>query len=61
MYMKPPNIMKRSVGEYRASFMRPHIVPAMFTENAATGTIIIMLCTMESVISHSGTGPPTRW
>ena len=61
MYMKPPNIMKRSVGEYRASRMRPHMVPAMLMEKAATGTIIIMLCTMDSVISHSGTGPPIRW
>jgi hypothetical protein len=26
-----------------------------------TGMIIIMLCTMDSVISQPGTGPPTRW
>ena len=27
----------------------------------ATGTIIIMLCTMDSVTIHAGTGPPIRW
>ena len=41
--------------------MRPHMVPAMFTEKATTGTIIIMLCTIDRVIIHSGTGPPIRW
>ena len=61
MYISPPNIMKRSVGEWRARCVRPHMVPAMLMENAATGTIIIMLCTMDSVISQPGTGPPTRW
>ena len=61
MYMKPPNIMKRNVGEYRARCMRPHMVPAMLMVKAATGMIIIMLCTMDSVVSHPGIGPPIRW
>jgi len=41
--------------------MRPHIVPAMLMVKAATGMIIIMLCTMDSVLSQPGMGPPIRW
>ena len=41
--------------------MRPHIVPAMLMLKAITGITIIMLCTIDSVISQPGTGPPIRW
>lgn len=61
MYISPPNIMKRSVGECSARCMRPRKVPAMLMVKAATGMIIIMLCTMDSVLSHPGIGPPIRW
>ena len=40
--------------------MRPRIVAAWLTLKASTGMIIIMLCTMDSVISQPGTGPPIR-
>ena len=61
MYMKPPNIMKRSVGDCRAMCMRPRIVLAILMVKAATGMIIIMLWTIDSVLSQPGIGPPIRW
>ena len=61
MYIRPPTPMKRSVGDQRMPTRRPCSVWYWFTVNAATGMIIIMLCTMDSVTIHCGTGPPIRW
>ena len=41
--------------------MRPRIVVPMLMLKATTGITIIMLCTIDSVMSQPGTGPPIRW
>ncbi len=61
VYMMAPNTMKRSVAEWRSAPKCPLSVRCWFTENAVTGMIIITLCTIDSVISHGGIGPPIRW
>ena len=33
----------------------------MLMVKASTGMIIITLCTIDSVVSQPGTGPPIRW
>ncbi|MNR03040.1 hypothetical protein D3C85_1189180 [compost metagenome] len=61
VYIIPPKVTKRSVGESISRRKLPRSVWCWLMENAITGISIIMLCTMDSVISHPGTGPPTRW
>ena len=40
---------------------RGQIAMCWLIENEITGITIITLCTMDSVISQPGTGPPIRW
>ena len=60
-YIRPPYIMKRRVGECTARCIRPHSVPPWLMLKATTGITIITLCTIDSVVSQPGTGPPIRW